>query len=209
MSNDDMELIISENLKQLLRDYKLNQNELAKIAGVSESTVGKWILRKAIPRMGAIQKIADHFNLPKSYILKDLPTNVTPAAPLTVPVPIIGTIACGEPLLAEDNIIGYIYESPDQLPKGNVFYVEAKGTSMEPTIPSGSRVMIREQPEVENGEIAAVLLNGDTEATLKRVKRQGEIIILLPDNTEHEPIVVTSDNPARILGKALRFTQEL
>src|SRR5690625_3209193 len=71
MENKEMERIISSNLKSLLKEYNINQSELAKIAEVSESTVGKWILQKSTPRMGAIQKIADHFNLPKSYILEE------------------------------------------------------------------------------------------------------------------------------------------
>ena len=57
--------------------------------------------------------------------------------------------------------------------------------------------------------IAAVLVNGDTEATLKRVKRQGNMLILMPDNPEYEPIVITPDNPARIIGRAVQVTQVL
>ncbi len=79
----------------------------------------------------------------------------------------MGKIACGDPITADENLTGYRYESPDNLPSGNLFYLQAKGDSMEPTIPNGSYVLIREQPEVENGEIAAVLVNGDTEALLK------------------------------------------
>ena len=70
---------------------------------------------------------------------------------------------------------------------------------MTPTIPDGALVLIREQPEVESGAIAAVLVNGETEATLKRIKRQGNMMILMPDNPEYEPIVVDKYNPARIL----------
>jgi len=98
----------------------------------------------------------------------------------------LGKIACGDPITADENLTGYRYESPDNLPSGNLFYLQAKGDSMEPTIPNGSYVLIREQPEVENGEIAAVLVNGDTEATLKRVKRQAETVFLMPDNPRHE-----------------------
>lgn len=80
---------------------------------------------------------------------------------------------------------------------------------MEPTIPDGSFVLIREQPEVEYGEIAAVLVNGNEEATLKRIRKQGDTVILMPDNPSHEPFIVTEDNPAKIIGKAIRFTQDL
>ncbi|WP_325166611.1 LexA family protein [Viridibacillus soli] len=209
MAENQMESIISANLKRILTEYNLNQNELARIAGVSESAAGKWILGKSTPRMGAIQKIADHFNLPKSYILQENPTNLIETSPQTVRIPILGTIACGDPILAEENIEGFMYEIADSLPSGNLFGLIAKGNSMEPTIPNGSKVLIREQNFIEYGEISAVLLNGDTEATLKRVKKQGNIIMLMPDNPQYEPTIITEDNPAKIIGKAIRLTRDL
>ncbi len=206
----EMENIISANLKKLLKEYSLNQNELAKIAGVSESTVGKWILKKSTPRMGAIQKIADHFGLPKSYILEEKkPSNLYEVAPATVKVPILGVIACGEPILVEENFEGYRYESPDMLPSGDSVYVKAKGDSMSPTIPNGSLVLIREQPDVETGEIAAVRINNSSEITLKRLKKQGNFVMLLPDNPTYEPIILNGENTATIIGKAVRYTQDL
>lgn len=206
----EMERIISRNIKNLLKEYNLNQKDLAKIAGVSESTVGKWVLEKSTPRMGAIQKIADHFGLPKSYILEEQrPTNIIPTSRRTVKIPVLGEIACGEPLYVEENFSGYKEEIADFVPNGNVFYLVAKGDSMEPTIPNGAYVLVREQPTVETGEIAAVLVNGNTEATLKRVKRQGDIVILDPDNPAYNPIIITESNPAKIIGKALKYTREL
>lgn len=205
----DIEDVIAQNIKKLLNEYKLNQNELAKIAGVSESTVGKWVLRKSTPRMGAVQKIVDHFNIPKSYILEELPSNLIPATPFTVRIPILGSISCGDPLLAEENIKGYRNESPDQLPKGELFYLEANGNSMEPVIPNGSLVLIREQPEVENGQIAAVLVNGDEDATLKRVRHQNGNMILYPENNDYDPIFVAEGNPVRIIGLAVEVKYSL
>lgn len=80
---------------------------------------------------------------------------------------------------------------------------------MEPTIHDGSLVTIREQPTVEDGEIAAVLVDGDNEATLKRVKHQGDLIMLMPDNKEYDPIILDKCNPGRIVGKAIRYTASL
>ena len=80
---------------------------------------------------------------------------------------------------------------------------------MSPTIPDNSFVLIREQPSVEYGEIAAVLVNGDTEATLKRVKKQGDIIMLIADNTDYPPYIITESNPARIIGKAIQVSVDL
>ncbi|MDT3394570.1 MAG: S24 family peptidase, partial [Bacillota bacterium] len=127
----------------------------------------------------------------------------------TISIPILGEIACGNPITAVENISGYVEEPSDNLPSGTLFYLKAKGHSMEPTIPDNSNVLIREQPNVEDGEIAAVLVNGDTEATLKRVKHQGNLVILMPDNQAYNPFIVTPDNPARVLGKAIRYTTDL
>lgn len=80
---------------------------------------------------------------------------------------------------------------------------------MNPTIKNGDLVLVRQQPDVEDGEIAAVLMLETNEATLKRVKRSGGVVILLPDNQDYEPIVLTSDTLARILGKAMQVTSNL
>src|SRR5699024_9774850 len=124
-------------------------------------------------------------------------------------IPVLGAIACGDPITAEENIEEYRETVADMLPSGNLFYLKAKGESMSPTIPNGAYVLIREQPDVEDGEIAAVLVNGDTEATLKRVRRQHNVSMLLPDNSEFEPIVLSEDYPGRIIGKAIKFTTDL
>ncbi|TLG71408.1 helix-turn-helix domain-containing protein [Culicoidibacter larvae] len=71
MSDTNIQDIISKNLIRLMEIYGINQAQLAEIAGVSESAVGKWILKRNAPRMGAIQKIADHFNMPTSYLLHE------------------------------------------------------------------------------------------------------------------------------------------
>lgn len=205
MKEDEMERIISYNLKKLMGEFNLKQNELAKIAGVSESAAGKWVLGKSTPRMGAIQKIADHFNLPKSYILEEKPTNLIEVNQRTIRIPVLGEIACGVPILVEENYEDYRTTLAETLPAGNIIYLRARGDSMSPTIPDGAMVMVREQPEVESGEIAAIMVDGSTRATLKRIKMQGNMMILMPDNPTHEPIFVTKDYPVQIIGKAVRM----
>lgn len=205
----DMKNIMAENLKRQTYKKGINQTDLAKDLNLPEMTVSNWFNAKTYPRPDKIQMLADYFNIMRSDLTEEKPTNLEPAAPLTVRIPILGVIACGEPIYAEQNFQGYRYESPDILPGGKLYYLEAKGGSMEPTIPNHSLVLIREQNEVEYGEIAAVLVNGDTEATLKRVKKQGDIVMLMPDNPNHKPIVITKDNPAKIIGKAIRYMQDL
>ena len=209
MNNKSQRQIFAENLKRLIERRKIDQKELARAIGVSDQSVSNWVRGDKYPRIDKVQLIADYFQVNKSDLLEERVSNMIPVAPQTIPIPVLGTIACGEPILAEENVTEYIYESPDQLPSGNLFYLKAKGTSMEPTIPDGSYVLVREQPEVENGAIAAVLVNGDTEATLKRIKRQGDMVILMPDNPNYSPFIITRDNPARIIGQAIQFTQKL
>ena len=194
------------------KGYKMKQ--LAEESGVPYTTIRSMIERDlkkaAIENVIAVCKVLG-ISVDK---LSELASNATPDNVIeltggTIRIPIIGTIACGDPITADQNVVGYLSENSEGLPGGTLFALEAKGNSMEPTIPNGAFVSIREQSEVENGEIAAVLVNGDTEATLKRVKRQGGLLILMPDNSQHEPYIVTPENPAKIMGKAVRFSRNL
>jgi len=201
--------VLSENIQGLLDLKRIKQADMARDLGIAETTVSSWLNGKRYPGLKNLQLMADYFNVGRSALTEHRPTNLIEASSKMIRVPILGIIACGDPILAEENISGYRDESSDLLPSGTVYYLEAKGDSMEPTIPNGSHVLIREQSEVEYGEIAAVLVNGDTEVTLKKVTRQGDTVLLMPINRAHEPIIITEDNPARIIGKAIRFTQEL
>ena len=124
--------------------------------------------------------------------------------PKTKKVPLLGTIACGEPILAEENIDEYIDmdESIDA-----DFCLRCKGDSMiNARINDGDIVYIRQQPRVEHGQIAAVLV--DDEATLKRVYLYEDYITLKPENPAYEPKSYFGErmNDIRILGKAVAFT---
>lgn len=210
-----MNNIFGENLKYLRKKNDIEQLELAKMLGrKSASSISEWEKGSYTPKMGVLSDIARIFNVP----LQDLMStelskkgfeNYQAAEPSTVKIPVLGEIACGDPILVAENVSEYRLESPDRLPAGELYYVKAKGDSMEPTIPDGSYVLIREQPEVENGEIAAVLLNDDTEVTLKRIKKQDGLVLLVPENSSYEAHIITENSPAKILGRAIRFTQDL
>ncbi|MEY2363217.1 XRE family transcriptional regulator [Lysinibacillus capsici] len=205
---------LGDRIKKARLDRGLTLLEVAERLGKTEATIQRYESGNIKNlKNDTIEDLASVLNVSPAYLMgwdtNFIPTNIISLSPTTVKIPILGKIACGDPITAEENLIGYRYESPDLLPNGKLIFLQAKGDSMEPTIPNGSYVLIREQPDVENGEIAAVLVNGDTEATLKRVKKQGDTVFLMPDNPRHEPYVITSDNPASIIGKAIRFTQDL
>ena len=132
-----------------------------------------------------------------------LPSNIIPM-PEMRKIPLVGAIACGEPILAEENIEDYI-----SIPKdlAGDFALTCKGDSMiNARIFDGDIVYIRQQDTVENGEIAAVLI--DNEATLKRVRLFDDHISLEPENPMYKPLVYWNEemNIVRILGKAVAFT---
>lgn len=208
-NTEKLKEIMAANLRKYLDRAGKTQTDLAKDLNIPEMTVSNWMKAKTYPRIDKIQLMADYFNITRAELTEQQPTNLTPIAPASVRIPVLGDIACGNPIYAEQNFQGYRYRSPEGLPTGQLYILNAKGDSMEPTIPAGSEVVIREQPEVETGQIAAVLINGNTEATLKRIKYQGNVMMLMPENNDYDPIIVTEDTPVKIIGRAVEITRKL
>lgn len=205
---NDVSKYVGAQIRKYRKAKGMTQKELGFRLGIAHNTISGYENGANEPDQNILFAIADVLGVSINDLFPS-PTNLEPVDPDFVRIPVLGTIACGEPILAEENISEYIYMPKDRLPSGKLFYLRAKGGSMTPTIPDGALVLIREQPEVESGAIAAVLVNGETEATLKRIKRQGNMMILMPDNPEYEPIIVTPDNPARIIGRAVQVTTVL
>lgn len=184
---------IADNIKRLRTAENLSQAELGKIAGVTDKAVSTWEAGLKTPRMGAVEKMAAHFGVPKSAILDDapapspIPAGFEPLPEMTT-IPLVGSIACGTPILAEQNIEARI--GVPALWRAD-FALTCHGDSMAAMIQDGDIVCIRKQPEVENGEIAAVRIG--EEATLKRFYRQGNTVMLQAENPAFSPLVYTRD----------------
>lgn len=207
---------ISDNIKYYRNKKSWTQSQLADKLGVSEQAVYNWERGIRIPRMGYIEKMANLFNVDSSDILKitkvSQPSNIRSIDELgmhPIKIPVIGTIACGTPILAEQNIEGYTTELFDEKPEGTLFALKCQGDSMEPKIPNGATVIVREQPTVEDDEIAAVLVDDNEEATLKRIKHIGNQVMLMPENLRYDPIILNKENPGRILGKVIKVSYDL
>ena len=205
--------MFSKNLKYLREKHGMEQIELANLLGrKSSSSISEWESGKYSPKIGVLSQIASIFHVELDDLMnKDLsfkPTNLIPIKQTKL-IPVVGTIACGSPIFAEQNVIDTVAFPVELLPSGEVFFLQANGDSMEPDIKNGSYVMIRKQEDVENGEIAAVLLNGDEDSTLKRVRKMGSTILLEAINDAYEPYLVSEDNPARIIGKAVKVLNDL
>lgn len=220
MSDTDIKRIFSKNLKYYMDKKGLTNVELSNILGVSESTVGKWLLEKAIPRMGVIEKLSHYFDVPKSSLLEER-KNTTPTTDYskyglislenrrTKKVPILGDIACGTPIYAEETYDDYVEVEEDIKVD---FALRAKGDSMiGDNIVDGDIVLVKKTSMVDPHEIAVVVI--EDEATLKRVKydKDGNVIVLIASNPNVAPIIYSGEELERIniLGKAVLLQRKL
>lgn len=198
--------IFARNLLKQMRMHGERRIDIAEFLGVSKSTVSDWCKGEQMPRMDKIERLARHFDVPKSALLDeqpDLPDNIIPMPKMNT-IPLLGTIACGEPILAEENIEEQV-DIPEHIHAD--FALRCSGDSMiGARIHDGDIVYIRQQPTVDNGQIAAVLI-GD-EATLKRVYLSPGALVLQPENSAYQPMVYTGESlsEVRILGRVVGFT---
>lgn len=188
---------IPDNIKRLRATHGLTQSELGKIAGVSDKAIWTWENGTAEPRMGAIQKIADHFNIKKSDLIDDhsVEPNLTGITnlltPASRPIPILGDICAGEGTWCEENFEGHFFI--DSSVKAD-FCVRVRGDSMiDAGIFNGDLAFIKKTYDYTNGKIYAVRINSDCEAVLKKVFWQDDTIILNPCNADYEPIVTDAE----------------
>lgn len=184
----------------------IKQSELAETIGLSgRSTVTNWKTGKSNSYMKYLPQIAEKLDTTASYLLgetMEMPSNIQ-KLPQTKKVPLLGDIACGEPILAVDNIVDFVNVP---LNINADIALTCKGDSMiGARILDGDVVYIRQQDDVENGEIAAVLI-GD-EATLKRVYKSDSKIILSAANPNYADMVYINGDAANvhIIGKAVAF----
>lgn len=207
---------IGKRIKDFRTSHNLTTEQLAEKIGTTRATITRYENGNRKANQDVLFSLADIFNVSVDDFFpprSEQPNNIV--YPLSenmqqVSIPIIGEIACGDPITAEENIDGYTNETFNKpVPDGTLFALQCKGHSMEPTIPNGALAIIREQPDVEDGEVAAVLVDHDNEATLKRIKHQGNIVMLMPDNKDYDPIILNKDYPGRIIGKVIRYSVDM
>ena len=210
---------ILNKISQKLQELKKTQKELCSYLKLNQQAYTNWkngtsdSYKKYLPQIAeflgvSIDYLVGNTNTPSPGATIDISSilNLEPI-PKTKKIPLLGDIACGDPILAEENLDGYI--ELDEGIKAD-FALRCKGDSMvNARILDGDIVYIRQQPMVENGQIAAVLIGN--EATLKRVYIKGDTLILQPENPAYEPMVYTKDCgiDIQILGKAVAFTSAI
>ncbi len=201
---------------EIISTYKkknhLTNEDIANMSGVPKPTIDK-ITSGATkkPSLETIRAIAKALDLTLDDFSDDAEKSVLTLpgvlpVPRTAKKPRLGTIACGDPILAVENLDGYD-DVPDSIRCD--FTLVCKGDSMiGARILDGDIVYIRQQENVENNEIAAVLIDEEN-VTLKRVYHNDGYLVLMAENPDYAPIVINGDHTARIIGKAVGFTSVL
>lgn len=205
-------MTIGDLIKQRRLSLGYTLEEVAKQVGTSKQTIHRYEtgIISNIPS-DKIEAIAKVLQTTPAYIMgweseANKYDNIIPL-PNMNKIPLLGTIACGEPILAQENIECEI-DIPEDISAD--FALRCSGNSMiDARILDGDIVYIHQQPTVNNGEIAAVLI-GD-EATLKKVYLTESTLTLVACNTAYQPLVYTNEqlNEIRILGKAVGFTSKI
>lgn len=206
----DEKKIFAKNLKHYMDKLGKTQIDIINDLGINKSTISSWYNGQKMPRMGTIQTLADYFGILKSDLIEEKNhSNLLSFSNLvrieTKKIPILGSIHCGEPTCQDEEFEGYM-EVESNIKAD--FGLYAKGDSMiGARIYDGDLVFIRKQDTIENGEIAAVMI--DDEFTLKRVRYYPNgIIVLAPENPSYKEIVIDPNNNTKqikLLGKAIAF----
>lgn len=195
--------VIRESLGS--RGYPPSMREIGERVGLTSSSSVAHQLR-TLEDKGYIRRDP---NRPRALTVAEVPeadvTGTGDARPLPTYVPVVGRIAAGGPILAEERV-EEVFPLPRELVgEGTLFLLEVVGDSMiDAAICSGDYVVVRQQPTAENGEIVAALLDG--EATVKTLQRKGGQTWLLPHNPAYQPI---DGKDATILGKVTTVLRRL
>lgn len=223
---------IKDRIKQLRISHGMSQQDLAEKLGVTNVAVSQWERGVKQPKMELREALCDLFNVNIEYLngnwdkisrlltedeaeMIDQKRNSSYSQPDNIlPIdlkrfPLLGEIACGKPVFCNEDRESYV------LAGSNIkadFCLKARGDSMiNARILDGDIVFIREQPSVNNGEIAAVII--DNEATLKRFMyyKDQNIVILKAENPAFQDIILQGNalNSVRVLGKAIAFQSDV
>lgn len=203
------------NLKHVRMEKNLTMKQLGEAIGVAESTISLYESGKRQPDQDTLRKLAVYLGVSTDFLLgltdsqiagmSNIPDNVFKIEKRKIPV--LGTIAAGEPTFADQQFEYYVQVGAEIQAD---FCLRVKGDSMiNARIQDGDLVFIRQQPTVNDGEIAAVLI--DDEATLKRVYISESNITLVAENPAYKPLVYQGEemNNVRILGKAVAFQSDV
>jgi len=195
-------MTIGERIKEKRKELNLSQEDLAKKAGYKDKTaISKFEHKGNDITMKQVKRVASALGVSASYLMGWEEEKVPPRK-----IPVLGRVAAGIPINMVEEVIDEEEIPGDMI--GEYFGLKIKGDSMEPRIAEGDVVIVRQQPDVESGDIAIVTINGD-DATCKRVMKYAEGIMLMSNNPKYDPKQFTRAEMERlnirIIGKVVEL----
>ncbi|WP_317853807.1 XRE family transcriptional regulator [Chakrabartyella piscis] len=213
-----------DRIEELVKDNQMNQADLARATGARSSSVSDWFKRKSTSYNKYLSEIADCFGVTTDYllgnvsepffrldneaILADINSYEDVPVKKSTRIPVLGRVAAGIPLEAIEEIVDW-EEIPEEMSRGGEYFgLVIAGDSMEPRICKGDVVIVRKQSDVESGEIAIVIVNGN-EGTCKKVIKHDDGISLVSLNPTYDPKFYTwkeiESTPISINGKVVEL----
>lgn len=184
------------NIKKIRQDNNLTQEELAKRINTSRSNIANYENDKNMPSIDILEKLSEIFNCSIDYLLGKSDIKNPDLKDNLFLIPIVGKVAAGKPILADENIEGYLPIDPLMYhltsPDG-FFFLQIQGESMNKLIKNGSYALIKKQDYAEDGDVIVAIVNGDNEATVKRYKQlNNQFVMLEPvsEDSSFQPITI-------------------
>ena len=175
------------NIKKIRQDNNLTQEELAKRINTSRSNIANYENDKNMPSIDILEKLSEIFNCSIDYLLGKSDIKNPDLKDNLFLIPIVGKVAAGKPILADENIEGYLPIDPLMYhltsPDG-FFFLQIQGESMNKLIKNGSYALIKKQDYAEDGDVIVAIVNGDNEATVKRYKQLNNQFVMLEPVSE-------------------------
>lgn len=210
-----MKSTTSERIKEGMTVRNMKQIDIVEKTGISKGALSSYISGKYLPKQNNIYLIAKALNVSEGWLMgydvpmeKQFHNQENNQLKKGVRIPVLGYVAAGVPIEAIEDIIDWEEIPEDIAMRGKYFGLSIKGHSMEPRICPGDVVIVRQQPDIENGELAIVLINGD-EATCKKIIKHKNGINLVSFNPSYEPMFYTKEEvinlPVTILGKVVEL----
>lgn len=199
-----------KRLKMLREEKGLTQKDLAEKLSLTPKAISFYELGSREPSGDALIHMAHILGTTTDYLLGNSTTKeADQKVGRGVRLPVLGRVVAGIPIEAVEEILDYEEITPELAATGEFFALKIRGHSMEPRMMEGDVVIVRRQDDVDSGDVAIVLVNGD-ETTVKRVKKQPEGITLIATNTSvYEPHFYSNkeiaDLPVRILGRVVEL----
>lgn len=191
------------------RGYSLDK--LSDLLHINKSTLSRIENGLREPKSSFIEEYANFFNVTIDYLLGN--SNIKELTPTKgVKIPVLGSVVAGVPIEAVTDILDYEEIDQEMAKKGEYFALKVKGSSMEPLFCENDVVIVKQQPDVENGEIAVVFVNGG-EATLKRIQKIDTGIMLVAENNAvYKPTYYTNneiqEKPIVVVGKVVELRRK-